>query len=59
MAQSVEHLNLGFGSGHDLRVLGWGTALALCSAESLLEDFLPLPLPPCVLFLALFQINKS
>ena len=32
MAQSVKHPNLGFGSGHDLRVLGlspvWGSVLS-------------------------------
>ena len=36
MAQSVEHLTLGFGSGHDLRVVGsspeLGSALSAGSA---------------------------
>jgi len=57
VAQSVESLTLGFGSGHDLmghenQALSW----ALPSAERLLEDSLPLPLPS--LMLSLSKIKK-
>ena len=42
VVQSVKHPTLGFGSGHDLRVLGWSPMLgSLLSGES---DCLPLSL---------------
>ena len=34
MAQSVKHLILDFGSGHDLRVVGWSPHQVLRSPES-------------------------
>jgi len=61
VAQSVEQFTLDFGSGRDLRVLEWSPCQALHSAESLLEDSLPIPLPfPLLslsLTLCLSQIN--
>ena len=45
VAQLVEHLTLGFGSGQDLRVLGLSPALGLVfSADSRLVLLSPLPL---------------
>ena len=54
MAQLVGYLTLGFGSGHDFRVIGsnptWGSVL---SGESeLLSLPLPLPFPPRALSLS-------
>ena len=50
--QSVEHPTLGFGSGHDPRVLIWSSALGSpLSRESVCP--LPLPLPHPLLLLAL------
>ena len=60
MAQWVEHLTLGFGSGHDLGVVGLspvsGSVLSLQSAGESLP--LPLLLPLLMLFLSLSKINK-
>ena len=54
MAQSVKHLTLDFGSGHDVGVEG--SSPAQCSMGSLLEDSPSLPLT-APFMLALSQIN--
>jgi len=41
---SVERQALNFGSGPDLRVLGWRPANRLCTVGMVLEDSLSLPL---------------
>ena len=47
MAQSVEHPTLGFGSGHDLRVMGLSPALgSMLSGESAWDSSLTVPPPP-------------
>ena len=55
MAQSVKRPTLDFGSGHDFRVTGSSPMMALPSVGNLLEDSLPLLLPPPLLS----KINKS
>jgi len=45
VAQSIEHLTLGFGTGHDLRIMDPALHLAPRLAGSLFEDSLSLPLP--------------
>ena len=65
MAQSVEHLTLGFGSGHDLTVHEFEPRIGLCadSAEPAWDSFclsLSLPTPPLLahsLSLSFSQIN--
>ena len=58
MAQLVKHPTIGFGTNHDLRVLGSSPA----SGSKLAWDSLPLPLPhpPCARALSLSskQTNK-
>ena len=68
MAQSLEQLNLDFGSGHDLKVPGfkstWGSVLTVQSLEPAsdsvcLSPSLSLPLPClCSVSLSLSKINK-
>ena len=63
MAQSVKHLTLAFGSGHD--VMGLHASQTLCPAlevgleRSPLDDFFPLPLPSLVRALSLSPSLKS
>ena len=54
MAQSVKHLTLDFGSGHDLMVPDIESCVRLCadSAESAWDSFSALPLLAC-------KINKN
>ena len=47
MAKSVEHLTLGFGSGHHLRIADRASSRILNSVESLFE-ILSLPLPEII-----------
>jgi len=58
-AQSIEPLTLGFGSGHDLRVVRssptLGSTLSTELASDSLSLLLPLPLP----LLSLSKINKQ
>ena len=58
MAQSTEHLTLGFSSGHDLRVVRWSpTADSMLSRESAEDSLSPsLSAPPSALFVS--QINE-
>ena len=57
MVQSVKHLPLGFGSGHDLMVHRIESCVGLCadSMEPALDSLSPLSLPltPLALFLSL------
>ena len=62
-AQSVVQTTLGFGSGHDLRVMSSSPIQALCSAPSLLKtlDLSPSPsrMLSCSLSLSLSLSNKG
>ena len=61
MAQSVKHLTLGFGSGHDLTVRGFESCIRLCaeSAEPAWDSLsLPLSLLLPLLVRSLSKINK-
>ena len=64
MAQSIEYLTLGFGSDHDLRVMGWSLALGSpLSRESASPSPFPSTLPSThvhflSLMLALSLSNK-
>ena len=58
MVQWIEHPALGFGSGHDLRVMRWNPTLGSHSVWSwLVIPRLPLPLLPH-LIVSLTQTNK-
>jgi len=55
VAQSIKYLTLDFGSGHDLKVLGWspaqGSALSIESAWDFLSACPSAPFPcSCSLF---------
>ena len=58
LAQSVKHLTLDFGSGHDLRIVGLSpmSSAMLTSVGSLLLPLSLCPPPTCSHFLS--QINK-
>jgi len=62
VAQLVKPPTRGFGSGHDLGVLGWSPTLAPHSAQRLLGILslsLPLPDPSCMHMLSLtLSLNK-
>ena len=45
VAQSVEHLTYDFGSGHDLRVVGWNPVSSFTLSREPAEDSLMIPLP--------------
>ena len=61
MARTVKHLTLGFGSGHDLRVVGsshtLGSALSVESAGDFLTPSLPLPWLAHMLSLSINKYN--
>jgi len=61
LAQSVKRLTLGFGSGHDLRVVGLSLTMGSVLSGESAEDSFPLPLPPCsyMLSCSLSFSNKS
>ena len=58
VVQMVEHLTLGFGSGHDLMGGGIEHHWDLCSVESLFPLPLSLPLPLTLIVFAIFLSNK-
>ena len=57
MAQSVKHLSLNFGSGHDLTVRGIEPHVGLC-AEPAWDSLYHSLSAPSLLMLALSKINK-
>ena len=56
-AQSVEHLTLVFGSGHDFTVHGIKPRIGLC-ADSLGFCLPPLSAPPLLMLSLFLKINK-